>query len=116
MARHRDKRYACPVDFTLDVVGGKWKALILCLLRSEKRRFNVLLASIGRISHKVLIQQLRELERDGLVERAIIGGPRVRVDYGLTPFGMSLKPVLDGMATWAKRYHRRLGATIEQPR
>jgi DNA-binding HxlR family transcriptional regulator len=105
--------YLCPVELTLDVVGGKWKPLILWLLRRRKRRFNDLLASMPGVTHKVLIQHLRELERDGIVERTVTSEPRIRVDYGLTEFGTTLGPSLDAMASWAKRHHRRFGATIK---
>jgi DNA-binding HxlR family transcriptional regulator len=112
MPRDLDKQYSCPVELTLDVVGGKWKPMILWLLRGRKRRFNDLLAAMPGITHKVLTHQLRELQRDGLVVRMVASEPRLRVDYGLTDFGATLRPVLDGMASWAKRHHRRFGATI----
>jgi DNA-binding HxlR family transcriptional regulator len=112
VASNKAKTYACPVQLTLDVVGGKWKPLILWLLRGGKRRFNDLLASIPHVTHKVLIQQLRELQRDGIVTRTVVGEPRIRVDYGLTEFGVTLRPSLDAMASWAKRHHRRFGATL----
>jgi DNA-binding HxlR family transcriptional regulator len=105
--------YFCPVELTLDVVGGKWKPLILWLLRQRKRRFNDLLAAMPGVTHKVLTQHLRDLERNGIVERTIRNEPRVRVEYGLTEFGMTLGPSLDAMASWAKRHHRRFGATIK---
>lgn len=110
--RSRAMTYLCPVQLTLDVVGGKWKPLILWLLRRGKKRFNDLLASMPGVTHKVLIQHLRELEGDGIVERRVIGEPRIRVDYGLTEFGMTLRPSLDAMASWAKQHRRRFGATI----
>jgi len=112
MARIRET-YFCPVELTLDVVGGKWKPLILWLLRREKRRFNDLLAAMPGVTHKVLIQHLRDLERNGIVERTVTGAPRIRVDYGLTDFGMTLGPSLDAMASWAKQNHRRFGTTIK---
>ena len=68
------KTYACPVQLTLDIVGGKWKPLILWLLRRGPRRFNDLLKAMP-VTHKVLAQQLRQLERDGLVARRVIGEP-----------------------------------------
>jgi DNA-binding HxlR family transcriptional regulator len=112
MPRSPARQYACPVELTLDVVGGKWKPMILWLLRGNTRRFNDLQAAMPGITHKVLTHQLRELQRDGIVLRIVAGEPRLRVDYALTEFGATLRPVLDGMASWAKRHHRRFGATI----
>jgi DNA-binding HxlR family transcriptional regulator len=112
MSRSPDKQYSCPVELTLDVVGGKWKPMILWLLRGKNRRFNDLQAAMPGITHKVLTHQLRELQRDGIVVRIVASEPRLRVDYALTDFGATLRPVLDGMANWAKRHHRRIGATI----
>lgn len=116
MPSSKARTYACPVQLTLDVVGGKWKPMILWLLRGGKRRFNDLQASIPGISHKVLTAHLRELQRDGVVSRTVVGEPRIRVDYGLTEFGITLRPSLDAMANWAKRHHRHFGATITPSR
>jgi DNA-binding HxlR family transcriptional regulator len=107
-----EKAYACPVQLTLDIVGGKWKPLILWLLRGGPRRFNDLHRAMP-VTHKVLTEQLRQLERDGLVARRIVDAPRLRIDYRLTEFGGTLRPVLNEMAAWAKRHHRRLGATLD---
>ena len=106
------KQYACPVELTLDVVGGKWKPMILWLLRGQKRRFNDLVGGMRGSTHRVLTHQLRELQRDGIVMRIVANQPPLRVDYALTDFGATLRPVLEGMATWAKRHHRRFGVTI----
>ena len=75
MTRREGKVYACPVQLTLDVVGGKWKPLILWLLRDGPRRFNDLHKAMP-VTHKVLTQQLRQLERDDLVVRRVSGEPR----------------------------------------
>jgi DNA-binding HxlR family transcriptional regulator len=115
MTRREGKAYACPVQLTLDVVGGKWKPLVLWLLRDGPRRFNDLHKAMP-VTHKVLTQQLRQLERDGLVVRRVSGEPRLRIDYGLTEFGDTLRPALNEMAAWAKVYHRRLGATLQRRR
>jgi DNA-binding HxlR family transcriptional regulator len=79
--------YTCPVRLTLDVVGGKWKSHILWELRNGARGFNALLTAVTGISHKVLTQQLRQLERDGLIERRVRATRARRTDYALTPFG-----------------------------
>lgn len=113
MAPSRPLTYPCPVQLTLDIIGGKWKPLILWVLRGgAARRFNDLLKAMPDLTHKVLTEQLRQLESDGLVSRSVVGEPRVRVDYRLTEFGATLRPSLNEMAAWAKRHHRRFGATI----
>ena len=117
MAMQRNTRYACPVQLTLDVVGGKWKPLILWLLRrGSPRGFNDLLLTMRPITHKVLAEQLRQLERDGLVSRTVRAEPKLRVDYRLTDLGASLRPALNEMSKWAKRHHRTFGVTLEAPR
>ena len=113
MSPRRQQTYACPVQLTIDIVGGKWKPLILWLLRPGRpRRFNDLQRSMPDVAHKVLTQHLRQLERDGLVARHVVRGPHLQVEYCLTAFGTSLGPVLNEMAAWAKRHHRRFGATL----
>ena len=113
MSPSRQLTYACPVQLTIDIVGGKWKPLILWLLRGGRpRRFNDLQRAMPDVPHKVLIQHLRQLERDGLLARTVVGEPHRQVDYRLTAFGATLRPALNEMAAWAKRHHRRFGATI----
>lgn len=107
--------YTCPVRLTLDVVGGKWKSHILWELRGSARGFNALLTAVTGISHKVLTQQLRQLERDGLVERRVRATRARRIDYGLTPFGRTLRPSLDALARWAKAHHANIGAPLDWP-
>lgn len=103
--------YRCPVDLTLDVIGGKWKPLILWELHAGPRRFNALLAVVG-MTHKVLTQQLRDLERRDIVVRTVREKGEPYVAYALSPFGRTLRPVLNVMAAWARTHHRRLGARI----
>lgn len=103
--------YRCPVDLTLDVIGGKWKPLILWELHEGPRRFNALLAGVG-MTHKVLTQQLRDLERRDIVVRTAREKGEPHVEYALSSFGRTLRPVLTVMAEWAREHHRRLGATI----
>jgi DNA-binding HxlR family transcriptional regulator len=113
MSPIRQGTYACPVQLTIDIVGGKWKPLILWLLRSGRpRRFNDLHRAMPDVAHKVLTQHLRQLERDGVVARTVIGEPHRQVEYCLTSFGATLRPALNEMAAWAKQHHRRFGATL----
>jgi DNA-binding HxlR family transcriptional regulator len=84
-------------------------------LRTGARGFNTLLAAITGISHKVLTQQLRQLERDGLIERRVRATRTRRTDYALTTFGRTLRPSLEALARWAKMHHEELGAPLDWP-
>lgn len=99
-----NKHYNCPVEATLDVIGGKWKPLILWQLRAEKLRFSGLQQSMQGISPKMLTKQLRELEEDGLVLRVVYPEIPPRVEYSLTEFGKTVLPVLDALCEWGNGY------------
>jgi DNA-binding HxlR family transcriptional regulator len=90
----------CPVTGMLQLIGGKWKPVILYCLRSEKRRFGEISARIPDISRKVLTEQLKELEEDGLLTRQQFNEIPPRVEYELTALGKSLSPVLNEMEKW----------------
>jgi len=98
----------CPVETTLVLIGEKWKVLILRELINGTKRFGVLKTSIGSISQKVLTQQLRTMEQDGLVERKIYAEVPPRVEYSLTETGVSLKPILDSMWDWGEQYKKKI--------
>lgn len=103
----------CPVSRTLNIIGGKWKPLILYHLREGVCRNGELRRVMPEITQKVLTQQLRELEDDGLVERKVYPVVPPRVDYNLTQLGKSLEPVLDAMAAWGTTYAGEFPALIE---
>lgn len=103
---------SCSVETTLLLIGGKWKVLILRDLINGTKRFGELKKSINSISQKVLTQQLREMEEDGLVERTVYAEVPPRVEYSLTEDGMSLKPVLNSMLTWGNQYKERINANL----
>lgn len=90
----------CPVDATLQVIGGRWKALILYNLRGGPRRFNELRRLLPLITQRMLTQHLRELEADGVILRHVRGVVPPHVDYSISPDGESLLPILDAMAVW----------------
>ena len=94
------KRAECPIEATVSLIGGKWKTVILWKLRDDKLRFNQLMAGIPEISPKMLTKQLRELEMGGLVTRKMYPEIPPRVEYSLTPKGISLVPILTDMARW----------------
>jgi DNA-binding HxlR family transcriptional regulator len=102
----------CPVEATLGLVGGKYKALILWKLMAGALRFSELRRTVPGATPKMLTQQLRELEADGLVHREVYPVIPPRVEYSLTPFGLSIRPVLESMYTWGTGYleHRGLKA------
>ncbi|NLU45491.1 MAG: helix-turn-helix transcriptional regulator [Euryarchaeota archaeon] len=95
-------RTDCAVDATMSIIGGKWKPTVLCkLIVKGDMRFSELAEEIPQVSSKVLANQLRELERDGLVFRTESAEPPVRVTYGVTERGMTLAPALAALAEWA---------------
>ena len=96
----------CPVETTLDLIGGKYKALILWHLAESKQRYSQLRQSIAGITPKMLTQQLRELESRQLVHREVFPIVPPRVEYSLTELGKSLMPILVAMRDWGSGYLR----------
>ena len=92
----------CPVETALDILAGKWKILILWYLRSEKKRFNELQKLLPRTTQKMLIQKLRELEEDGIVHREVYPVVPPKVEYSLTSYGETLKPILKQLYLWGE--------------
>jgi DNA-binding HxlR family transcriptional regulator len=95
-----ETEYRCGVEITLNLIGGKWKGLILWHLCQRTFRFSQLRRRTHGITQKMLTQQLRELERDGLVHREVYPEVPPRVEYSLTDEGLSLKPLLTAMCLW----------------
>jgi DNA-binding HxlR family transcriptional regulator len=96
--------YGCPMEVTLDVIGGKWKGIILGLLAEKPRRFTELRRELPEITQRILTLQLRELEADGIISRTMYQEIPPRVEYALTDFGRTLKPILLAMHEWGDRY------------
>ncbi len=96
--------YRCTVGVTLDIIGGKWKAVILWHLSHKTLRFSQLQRRLPGITQKMLTQQLRELERDGMVHRQVYAEVPPRVEYSLTQEGITLNPILAQMCEWGKAY------------
>ncbi|RLP06301.1 winged helix-turn-helix transcriptional regulator [Propionibacterium australiense] len=105
-----DELPACPVETTLTLIGNKWVVLVLRDLADGTRRFSQLQRSIGRISQKVLTQQLRAMEANGLVDRTVYAEVPPRVEYSLTELGRSLQPILDAMREWGEEYKKRVAS------
>jgi DNA-binding HxlR family transcriptional regulator len=90
----------CPVTFTMEIIGGKWKLLIMYLVSNGINRFGKMSMMLRNISKQMLTTQLRELESDGIIERKIYAEIPPRVEYFLTPKGQSLLPILALMKDW----------------
>jgi DNA-binding HxlR family transcriptional regulator len=100
----RERSYYCGLDAAIDVIGGKWKTLILWELHEGPRRFGALRRGVVGISEKMLIQQLRELEADGLVHREAYHEIPPRVEYSLTDLGASLNEALLPLCNWGEQH------------
>ena len=92
----------CPITRTLKVIGGKWKPIILHFLERAPRRTGELGRLIPQASGKMLTQQLRELEHDGIIRRKVYRQVPPKVEYLLTPLGETLSPIMDAMCAWAE--------------
>ena len=108
--------YHCALDVTMDMVGGKWKTIVLWYLRKYRRRFSELRKLIPGITKKLLSMELRRLEEDGFVSRKVHAGVPPRVEYALTPHGRTLIPLLEEIAAWGRVMGKKYGALekIEQ--
>lgn len=96
--------FACPVVFTIEVIGGKWKALVLYHLMSETRRFNELRRLIPEITQRMLTLQLRELEADNIIIRKVYHQVPPKVEYSLAPLGQTLVPLIRAMRDWGAEH------------
>jgi DNA-binding HxlR family transcriptional regulator len=99
-----ETRLTCEVETTLKVIGGRWKVLIIRELITGVKRFGELQRGLPGITQKMLTQQLRELEEDGVVHREVYAQIPPKVEYSLTPMGESLKPILYAMHDWAVKH------------
>ncbi len=109
----------CPVALTLNLIGGKWKALILWNLLEGAMRYSALRRAVPDATPKMLTQQLRELEADGLVTRTVWPVVPPKVEYALTPTGKSIKPILAAMYRWGDAYlaggHKKSCCSMKPP-
>jgi DNA-binding HxlR family transcriptional regulator len=107
--------FSCPVEAAQRVIGGKWKPIILWHLHAAGGpcRFGVLRRAIPNVTEKMLVQQLRELESDGILKRRVFREVPPRVEYSLTLEGKMLRQSLEPVCSWAERYAKRIGAEIQ---
>ncbi len=104
LSREEAPDYTCGVAVTLELIGGKWKGVILWHLTLKTLRFSQLRRRLPGITQKMLTQQLRELERDGLVHREVYAEVPPRVEYSLTDLGRTLQPTLQQMCDWGRTF------------
>ena len=100
----------CPVATTVQLIGNKWKLLILRNLLARPWRFNEMLRSIPGISQKVLTDNLRALENDGIITRTVFPKVPPRVEYALSELGDSMRPIIEAMEIWGKGYQQMVRA------
>lgn len=98
---------SCPVKAAIDVIGGKWKPLILYHLKGGSLRFGELLRRIPQGSRKVLTEQLRQLSSEGIVGRKLYPGRVLHTEYFLTEYGKTLRPILSTLASWGEKHKKR---------
>ncbi|MNE12211.1 putative HTH-type transcriptional regulator YybR [compost metagenome] len=94
----------CPVEFTVGIIGGKWKGILLYYLINGVKRFNELRRSCPNITQRMLTLQLRELEQDGIVHREVFQQIPPKVEYSLTPLGETLIPIILLMKEWGESH------------
>ena len=109
---YRVTLWNCPVEASIHLIGGKYKSLILWKLTDSTLRFSQLRKEIPSATAKMLTQQLRELESDGLIKREVFPVVPPRVEYSLTDLGASIRPVLESMYTWGTGYLQSLGLEV----
>ncbi len=102
----KEEKPFCPVALTVELIGNKWKLLIVRDLTHGTRRFGQLRQSIGNISQKVLTQNLRDMEKDGLVLRKVYAEVPPRVEYRLSKIGQELTSVIETLAQWGTKYRK----------
>ena len=98
----------CPVATTINLIGNKWKLLIIRDLLASTRRFGELRKNLEGIRQRVLTQNLRELENDGLIKRKVYAEVPPRVEYSLNELGRSLLPIISTMANWGNNYKKTI--------
>jgi DNA-binding HxlR family transcriptional regulator len=109
----RRQANGCGLEAALAVVGGKWKPLVLWRLAPQARRFGELRRLVSGISEKMLIQQLREMEADGIVARRDFQEVPPRVEYALTPLGLSLTEALKPLCAWGLTHMKEIETSME---
>lgn len=117
MARQYNWKTGCDVEATLSVIGGRWKPVLVCHLLSGRKRFGELKRLVPNATERMITLQLRELEADGVISRHVFAEVPPRVEYEVTEYGLTLKPILESMQVWGRAFKARQleaeGAGIE---
>lgn len=111
-AKKEASDYGCSVEAALDVIGGKWKGVILFHLLEDTHRFGELQRLIPNVTRRMLTLSLRELESDGLVHREVYKQVPPKVEYSLTEYGQTLKPIIGSLRVWGDAYVEHLDIKI----
>ncbi len=101
--------YQCPVTATMQLIGGKWKIIILWAISNKVNRFGILQKAIPGITKKMLTSELRALEEAGLIHREVFAVVPPKVEYSITKFGETLRPVLNAMGSWGQEHALSIG-------
>lgn len=109
----KEKKYNISVEATLEVIGGKWKCVILCHLTYGKKRTSELKRLMPDITQKMLTQQLRELEEDGVINRIVYNQVPPKVEYELSEYGWSLKSILDSLCAWGEKHISKVYGSLD---
>ena len=102
----KDKKFSSAVELSLNILGGKWKILIIWQLKDSPKRYGELKKSLPGVTHKMLTQQLRELEQDEIISRKVYSEIPPKVEYSLTILGKTIIPVIDLLSDWGEEYQR----------
>lgn len=100
----KGKKFNNPVELSLDIIGGKWKMPIIWRLKDGEKRYGEIRRSLPKVTHKMLTQQLRELEQDEIIKRKVYPEVPPKVEYSLTLLGESVIPIIDLLSEWGEQY------------
>jgi DNA-binding HxlR family transcriptional regulator len=107
------RKFFCPVEVTMSIIGGKWATPILWYLKKGTLRYGELKKILGTISEKVLINELKSLEKRGLITRKVYNEVPPKVEYMLSPYGKTLIPIVDLISSWGETHSKKFGRVVE---
>lgn len=114
--KYNEKLFSCTTSIAMELIGGKWKSVILYYLIDSKKRYNELRKLIPTITERTLSLQLKQLEKDGLISRRVYTKkPPLKVEYQLTELGQTVTPVLQAIAHWGLSVVEKKGEFIDEP-